>query len=79
MDIQSMKITLVQKLLATSKESLLVKISEILDQEMVVGYTTDGKPLTLENYNKRLEVAEEQIKYGDTSTQEDIEKESKNW
>ena len=29
---------------------------------MIVGYTVEGKPLTKEAYNKRLQKAEEQIK-----------------
>jgi len=46
---------------------------------MIVGYTVEGKPLTKEAYNKRLQKAEEQIKSGDCFTQEQIEKESENW
>jgi len=79
MNIQAAKLDLVQKLLAVKKESIIEKINKILDKEMIVGYTAEGKPLTKEAYNKRLQKAEEQIKSGDYLTQEEIEKESENW
>jgi len=79
MDLQSTKIMVMQKIMNVSKASLLDKISTILDEEMIVGYTTDGNPLTTQQYNERLLVAEKQIESGDYSTQEDLEKEIENW
>jgi len=79
MNIQAAKLGLVQKILAIEKESILEKINKILDKEVIVGYTTEGKPLTKDAYNKRLQKAEEQIRTGDTLTQEEIEKESEKW
>ena len=61
------------------EESIIDKINKILDKEVIVGYTSEGKPLTKEAYNKRLKKAEAQIKAGDYLTQEEIEKEAKNW
>lgn len=79
MDLQTAKINVMKKIMNVSKASLLHKISDILDEEMVVGYTTDGKPLTKNQYNERLLVAEKQIESGDYITQEDLEKEIENW
>jgi hypothetical protein len=79
MDLQTAKINVMQKIMNVSKASLLDKISDILDEEMVVGYTTDGQPLTKNQYNERLLVAEKQIESGDYITQEDLEKEIENW
>ena len=79
MNIQAVKIDLVQKILSVKKESIIEKISKILDKEMIVGYTVEGKPLTHKAYNKRLKKAEEQIKSGNYFTQEEIEKESESW
>lgn len=45
----------------------------------VVAYTVDGKPLTMEQYNQELADAEDEIKRGETTTVEDIEKEAHNW
>ncbi len=79
MDLEAAKINVMQKIMNVSKASLLDKISDILDEEMVVGYTTDGQPLTKNQYNERLLVAEKQIESGDYITQEDLEKEIENW
>ncbi|MEM6830496.1 MAG: hypothetical protein AAF551_08250 [Bacteroidota bacterium] len=62
-----------------STESLIDKVSRLLDDEMIVGYTAKGEPLTKEKYNLRLEEAEKQIASGNFVTQEDLEKEVENW
>ncbi|HBG87605.1 MAG TPA: hypothetical protein DDW62_08660, partial [Marinilabiliaceae bacterium] len=62
------KISVMQKIINVSEASLLDKINNILEEEMIVGFTTDGKPLTKEQYNNRLLVAENQIKSGDFIT-----------
>jgi len=79
MDIQTAKLDVMQKIMAVSKTSLLEKINTLLDQEMIVGYTTGGDPLTKESYNLRLQTAEKQLLSGEYTTQEDLEKESENW
>ena len=65
--------------MSVSKASLLEKIDKLLEEEMIVGYTVDGKPLTKALYNLRLVEAEEQLRSGQYITQEDLEKESENW
>jgi len=79
MDLNTAKINLMQKIMTVSKASLLDKINNILDEEMIVGFTTDGKPLTKDQYNERFLVAEKQIESGNYITQEDLEKEIENW
>ena len=79
MSLQTAKIDVVQKILSVKKESIIDKINTILDEEMIVGYTIGGEPLTRKAYNARLEKAENQIASGDYLTQEEIEKESENW
>lgn len=61
-----------------NKEGTVKTIKQLSD-EIVVGYTGDGEPLTKESYNKRLEEAERQILAGEYISQEDLEKESENW
>lgn len=79
MDLQTTKIDVMQKVMNVSKASLLEKINSILDEEMIVGYTVGGKPLTKKEYNDRLLVAEQQIQEGNYTTQDDLEKEVENW
>ena len=79
MDLQVAKIDVIQKIMNVSKISLLDKINDILEKEMIVGYTTNGEPLTKDAYNKRLLLAEKQVACGDLISQEDLEKEVENW
>lgn len=79
MDIQERKWDVMQKIMHVSKESLLDKIDQLLENEMIVGYTVTGDPLTRKEYNHRLRVAEQQLKSGHYTTQEELEKESENW
>lgn len=79
MNIQAAKLDIVQKILIVKQEAIIEKINKILDKELIVGYTAEGKPLTKNAYNKRLQKAEEQIQSGDYMTQAEIEKESENW
>ncbi len=79
MDIKTLKLNLIQKLMLINKTSLLNKINAMVDEEMVVGYTVDGNPLSPEEYNKRLLKAEEQLLSGNYTSQNDLEDEAENW
>ena len=79
MNIQNIKIDLVQKLLSVKDEVVLNKINQILDKEVIVAYTVDGKPLTIEQYNKNLKEAEKEIESGDFISHEELEKKSAKW
>lgn len=79
MDLQATKLDVVQKILMVQKASLLDRIKDILDEEMIVGYSTNGSPLTKKMYLEELQDAKKQIIEGEFTTQEDLEKESDNW
>jgi len=79
MDLQATKLDVMQKIMSVSAPSLLDKINKLLEKEMTVGYTVEGKPLTKETYDERLQIAEKQIRSGEYTTQEDLEKEAENW
>lgn len=78
---------LVKEILTITKakninEAIIIALNSYVSMEKLkekeVGYTTDGKPLTRQQYNERLLVAEKQIRSGDYITQEDLEKEIEN-
>ena len=48
-------------------------------KESIIAYTVNGEPLTQERYNERLKQADKQITLGQTISQEELEKEVKNW
>jgi len=79
MALQAKKLNLMQKLMSIKAESLLDKIEQILDREMIVGYTVEGEPLTLEAYNNRLAKGEEQYRSGDFISHDDLGREMDNW
>tara|TARA_B100000965_G_scaffold92733_1_gene75610 strand:+ start:44113 stop:44589 length:477 start_codon:yes stop_codon:yes gene_type:complete len=79
MGLQASKLSLVQKILSLNQESVIDKIDELLEREMIVGYTVDGKPLIKAAYNERIAIAEKQLQNGESISQEDLEKESENW
>lgn len=79
MNIQAAKLDVVQKILSVQKESIIEKINKILEKEMIVGYTVEGKPLTKAEYNSRLEEAEQDILNGRVTSSEELKKEMKNW
>ncbi len=79
MSLQAAKLSLVQKILTLKQESIIKKIDEILESEMIVGYTVEGKPLTKTEYNQRMAIAEQQLRNGEIISQEDLERESENW
>mgnify|MGYP003667937218 FL=1 len=79
MDLKTVKLEVIQKIMNVSTESLLEKIDNLLEEELIVGYTAKGYPLTKKDYNLRLEEAERQIASGEFISQEDLEKETENW
>ena len=79
MDLRATKLDVIQKIMNVSATSLLEKVNKLLEKEMIVGYTVEGKPLTKESYYARLHVAEKQISSGQYLTQEELEKEVENW
>lgn len=79
MNIESAKLDIVQKILSVKTEATIDKINKILEEEMIVGYTAEGKPLTKEAYNNRLKKAEKEIDSGNYITQEGLEEEAANW
>lgn len=81
MDIQATKLELIQYLLNTKKESLLLKVKELVlqDKDEILGFTGKGEVLTAELLNAKLERAEEDYKSGRITTDEDLAKEIENW
>jgi len=74
MDIQAIKLDILQDILNLEKESLLLQIKELIDSEMIVGYTATGEPLTKYKYNKLLEDSERDIEEGSVFSQDEVER-----
>ncbi|MFV5693575.1 hypothetical protein ACM55K_16245 [Flavobacterium sp. LT1R49] len=66
----------------TADERLLKVVKAVIESyqdEEIVAFTVDGKPITRAIYKSELVEAKAEIKRGEHSTQEDLEKESENW
>jgi hypothetical protein len=66
----------------TADERLLKVVKAVIEsyqENDVVAYTVDGNPLTRIDYKDELQQAKAEIKRGEYTTQEDLEKESNNW
>ena len=79
MNIEAAKITLAQKILSLQKESIIEKINKLLEKEMIVGYTVEGKPLIEKEYNKILEKGAKEIEEGNYITHEAFKNKVANW
>lgn len=81
MDIQGTKLELIQYLLNTQKESLLLKVKELIsnDRQETVGHTGSGESISLEKLYAKLEKAEKDYQLGKVTTDEDLEKEIENF
>ncbi|MFV0529863.1 MAG: hypothetical protein ACK5MD_00290 [Flavobacteriales bacterium] len=71
-----------QYILNSNKESVLAKFKSIIEKEKeqeIVGYTVQGKPLTVADMNEKLTRSEEDYKAGRVTTHEELLKEMKTW
>lgn len=73
----------VQNYIDTAGNRLLKMIKALVEsyheEDQIVAYTVDGKPLTRKQYNQELVDAETEIQRGELTSVEDLEKESQNW
>lgn len=79
MNLEAIKLEIMEKLLLMEKETVLEQINKILERETIVAYSVTGKPLTIKEYNDNLSEAEKQIAEGKFKTQEELEKDLENW
>tara|TARA_R110002049_G_scaffold35706_1_gene114919 strand:+ start:190 stop:444 length:255 start_codon:yes stop_codon:yes gene_type:complete len=78
-DIQQDKLKLISWISQSQDFSLLQKLKNIFEEEAVVAFSTDGKPLTLKQYNQALEKAEKDIKNGRVNSTEELRKKVASW
>jgi hypothetical protein len=66
----------------TADERLLKVVKAVIEsyqENDIVAYTIDGMPLTRITYKEELQEAKVEIKRGECTSHEDLEKESNNW
>ncbi|MCV2485373.1 hypothetical protein OD917_10590 [Flavobacterium sp. SH_e] len=66
----------------TADERLLKVVKAVIEsyqEDEIVAFSVDGKPITRSEYKSELANAENEIRTGNVISQEDLEKESENW
>jgi len=83
MDIQTRKLNFIQEVLTVNNENIISKLESLLKKErskdQIIGFTKEGKSMTKEAYIRDIDEARLQIKDGKYISQEELEKQSKNW
>lgn len=81
MDIQSEKLLLIEQVLRIRDTHMIEQVRELLKKENnpVVGFETDGCPITQYDFIKKIEQAEKEYVSGNYQTVEELEKESEGW
>ncbi len=78
MTIELRKFHLIEMIMAIRDETLLDKYEENLRKARIEAYETSLKPMSIEEYRKRIIEAEEDIKAGRCISVEDLQKEMEN-
>jgi len=79
MNLESIKIDIAKQLFNINSTTVLQKIKAILDKEEIVAYTTDGKPLSRDQYIKAVKNAEQDIDNGNYITHSQLLENFKKW
>ena len=79
MKVHDIKLDILKKIILVSEFNVLQKINKLLDDELIVGYTSEGIPLTGNAYQNRLKKAEKQIQLGKSLSQDELEREAELW
>lgn len=79
MNIQAIKLSLIEWLVKLKDEKTIQELQAIREKEFVKNYEKNLKPFTEEEFSGRMKASEEDIKYGRTISLEDFAKEADNW
>lgn len=73
------KYKLIEQLMHTNDEEILIQVKGMLDSVEVIGYELDGTAITKRTYIEKIKAAQKRVTSGDFITQEDLEKEMEQW
>jgi len=79
MDIQAKKIHFVQEFLRLKNEDLIDKFERLLRLEKVKNYESEMTSMSMEEFNKMIDKAEEDSKQGRTISASDLRTEIDSW
>ena len=68
MNSDTLKLKIVQKILNLSDSNLLKQIENLLQEEIIVGYDSEGSPVSKSEYLRDMDEVDRQIKAGKLQT-----------
>jgi len=68
MNSDTLKLKIVQKILNLSDSNLLKQIENLLHEEIIVGFDSDGSPVSKSEYLQDMDEVDRQIKKGTLQT-----------
>lgn len=79
MDIQTRKINFVQEFLRLKNEALITKFEKILRSEKRRDYEKSLEPISIDEFNRIIDSAEDDSKNGRVTTSVDLKREIDSW
>jgi len=79
MDLQTRKIHFIQEFLRTANSNILEKFEKMLRQERKRMYEEEVKPMTLDQYEKRIDSALDDYKNNRVTNAKKLKKEIASW
>ncbi len=79
MDIQTRKIQFIQEFLNNADDKLLSRFEEILKEERKMAFEEEIKPMTLMEYEQRIDRAIEDVKNNRVKSARNLKKEIATW
>ena len=79
MDLQSRKISFVQEFLSIESEEIISRLENFLKKEKKVNTTKEFSPMTMEEFQNRINQSMEDSKNGRVISSKDLLKEIKKW
>ena len=79
MDLQSRKISFVQEFLSIESEEIISRLENFLKKEKKVNTTKEFSPMTMEEFQNRINLSMEDSKNGRVISSKDLLKEIKEW
>ncbi len=79
MDLQTRRIHFIQEFLSCANSNMLDRFEEILEQEQEKALEKELKPITIKEYEQRIEIAIEDVRNGRAKSVRDLKEEVATW
>jgi hypothetical protein len=79
MDIQTRKINFIQEFLRLRNTKLIEKLERILLEDKSKDYEANLKPLSIDNFNKMIDISIEDAKQGNVVNARELKESVKKW